>query len=90
MGDGEIVSGVVPSTSLPVSVVFDFGLDDEFGNGPKPGEVLYAGGSPGSVAGFLQVNVRVPANTMLTGNAAPFALIIGSHRTVYQATVALQ
>jgi hypothetical protein len=29
-------------------------------NGDK-GEVLYAGGSPGSVAGLLQVNVRVPA-----------------------------
>ena len=70
-----------PGASLPVSVFFDVGLSPEEGDAdvpPKPGEVLYAGGSPGSVAGLRQVNVRVPANAM-PGDTAPLALIIGSH-----------
>ncbi len=87
--DGQLVSGNLPRTSVPVSVVFDVGLDDEFGNGPKLGEVLYAGGSPGSVAGLLQVNVRVPADAM-AGDRAPLALIIGSHWTVFQVTISLR
>ena len=85
--DGQIVSGVPPLTSLPVSVFFDFRY---FGGGSKAGEVLYAGGVSGSVAGLLQVNVRVPANTEDTGNEVPFVLIIGSHWTVFQVTVALR
>ena len=52
-------------------------------------EVLYAGGVSGSVAGLLQVNVRVPANAVAAGSV-PFVLIIGSHWTVYQATIALR
>ena len=52
--------------------------------------MLYAGGSTGSVAGLLQVNVRVPANATVTGDKVPFALIIGSQWTTYQVTVALQ
>ena len=51
--------------------------------------LLYAGGSPGSVAGLLQMNVRVPANAG-AGERAPFVLIIGSHWTVYQVTIALR
>ena len=35
------------------------------------GEVVYAGGVAGSVAGLLQVNVRVPANAV--GLAYPLA-----------------
>jgi uncharacterized protein (TIGR03437 family) len=87
--DGQIVSGVPPRTSLPVSVFFDVD-DSEFGVQSKAGEVLYAGGVSGSVAGLLQLNVRVPANAVDTGNAVPFALTIGSHWTVYQVTVALR
>ena len=44
--DGQILSGVLPRTSLPVSVFFDLG-NSEFGVQSKPGEVLYAGGSSG-------------------------------------------
>jgi hypothetical protein len=101
--DGQIVSGILPRTNLPVSVFFDAGLsdfpfyalvyglaDEDFGSLAKPGEVLYAGGSPGSVAGLLQVNVRVPVNAEVTGDRAPLALLIGSHWTVYQVTVALR
>jgi len=87
--DGQIVDGTLPTTSLPVSVVFDIGLGED-GPPPKQGEVLYAGGSAGSVAGLLQVNLRVPANTTVVGDKVPFALIIGSQWTAYGATVALQ
>ena len=87
--DGQLVGSALPMTSLPVSVFFDIGLGDE-GPPAKQGEVLYAGGSPGSVAGLLQVNVRVPANATVAGDKVPFALIVGSQWTVYQATVALQ
>jgi uncharacterized protein (TIGR03437 family) len=85
VADGEIVSGVLPRTSLPVSVFFARGLYEEWGQS----EVLYAGGSPGSVAGLLQVNVRVPANAG-AGERVPFAFIVGSHWTVFQVTVALR
>ena len=87
--DGQLVDGTLPTTSLPVSVVFDIGLGED-GPPPKLGEVLYAGGSAGSVAGLLQVNVRVPVNTTVTGDKVPFALLIGSQWTAYEATVALQ
>jgi uncharacterized protein (TIGR03437 family) len=87
--DGQLVGGALPRTSLPVSVFFDIGLGDD-GPPAKQGEVLYAGGSTGSVAGLLQVNVRVPANATVAGDKVPFALIVGSQWTVYQATVALQ
>jgi len=83
--DGQIVDTVLPITSLPVSAFFDIG-----GLPSKQAEVLYAGGVRGSVAGLLQVKVRVPANLVITGDAVSFALIIGSHWTVYQVTVALR
>jgi uncharacterized protein (TIGR03437 family) len=89
IGDGEILSGLVPRISLPVSAFFD--LDYVFGDAePKAGEVVYAGGSSGSVAGLLQVNVQVPPDAVNTGNAVPFVLIIGDHWTVYQITIALR
>lgn len=87
--DGQLVGSALPRTSLPVAVYFDIDLGDD-GPSANPGEVLYGGGSPGSVAGLLQVNVRVPANATVAGDKVPFALIIGSQWTVYQATVALQ
>lgn len=86
--DGQILSNVLPRTSLPVSVFFDLG-SNEFPVPSKPGKVLYAGGVTGSVAGLLQVNVRVP-NAVATGNAVPFVLVIGSHWTVYQVRIALR
>ena len=87
--DGQLVDGALPRTSLLVSVFFDIGLGDD-GPPAKQGEVLYAGGAAGSVAGLLQVNVRVPANATVTGDKVPFALLIGSQWTAYEATVALQ
>jgi uncharacterized protein (TIGR03437 family) len=86
--DGQIVRDAVPRTNLPVSVVFDLGLAD-FGIASKQAEVLYAGGVPGSIAGLLQVNFRVPANES-AGNAMPVTLFIGSHWTVFEVTVAIR
>ena len=86
---GQILSSVLPRTTLPVAVFFDLG-NNEFNVPSKPGEVLYAGGASGSVAGLLQVNVRVPANAVATGNAVPFVLVIGSHWTAYQIGIAVR
>jgi uncharacterized protein (TIGR03437 family) len=95
-GGGETAPGIVdgevffynipPTTSSPVSVFFNLNSDYDI---PKRGEVLYAGGIAGSVAGLLQVNVRVPLD-IVTGDAVPFALIIGPHWTVFQVTVAMR
>jgi uncharacterized protein (TIGR03437 family) len=81
--DGQILGGILPMTTLPVSVFFDYGRDD-FGVPAKHGEVLYAGGVPGAVAGMLQVKVRVPSNAQIVGDAVTLALIIGAHDTVFQ------
>jgi uncharacterized protein (TIGR03437 family) len=83
--DGQIVGDILPKTSLPVSAFFETG-----GLPSKQAEVLYAGGVPGSVAGLLQVNLRVPVNAVWTGDAVPFLFTIGSHWTVHQITIALR
>jgi uncharacterized protein (TIGR03437 family) len=87
--DGQVLSDVLPELNLPVSVIFDL-RNNEFQVSAKPGEVQYAGGVSGSVAGLLQVKVRVPADAVATGNQVPFLLIIGSHWTVHQVTIALR
>jgi uncharacterized protein (TIGR03437 family) len=56
--DGEIRTGVPPQPEIPIRVGFrilDFANFDYL-----DGEVLYAAGIAGSVAGIAQVNVRVP------------------------------
>jgi len=83
--DGDIVSGTPPRTDLPVSVFFAGGLFEEW----RQGEVLYAGGSSGSIAGLLQVNVRVPPDAAAY-DKVPFALVIGSQWTAYQVTISLR
>jgi len=84
--DGQFLSDVLPQTSLPVSVFFDlFGYD---GPPTTKADVLYAGGVSGAVAGLLQINIRVP--NAYSGKAVPFFLMIGSHWTVFQVTVALE
>ena len=87
VAEGQIVGDILPRTSLPVSVSFDIG-DEELT--PKQGEVLYAGGSRGSVVGLLQVNVRVPANAVVAYGMANFALTIGSQWEAFQVSVALR
>jgi uncharacterized protein (TIGR03437 family) len=86
VADGQILSDVLPRTSLGISVFFDNGPEFDVSTF---GEVLYAGGAPGSVAGLLQLNVRVPPDA-LTGNAVAFGLIIGSERAPGSLTIALR
>jgi uncharacterized protein (TIGR03437 family) len=87
--DGQILSDALPQTSLPVWVFFDL-TTNEFQVPSKSAEVLYAGGVAGSVAGLLQINVRVPPDAVATGPTVPFMLIIGSHWTVYDVTFSLR
>ena len=91
--DGQIVSGIVPRTRLPGSLFLDDGSidgSDEFYSPSQQLEVLYAGSSPGSVAGLLQVNVRVPAKAPGEKAAhATLTLFIGSQWPFNQVTVAL-
>ena len=60
---------------------------------PSPGMPLNTPGvampSQGSVAGVLQVNVRVPSNAR-SGDAMPFNVVIGAQWTGHQATVAVR
>jgi uncharacterized protein (TIGR03437 family) len=72
VADGQILSDVLTKTSLGIFVDFDNPQSDNLAYG----EVLYAGGSPGSVAGLLQLNVRVPPDA-LTGKVVAFGLSIG-------------
>ena len=87
--DGQIVSDLLPSTTLPVWVFFDL-TDNEFPVPSKAAQILYSGGVPGAIAGLLQINLRVPPDVVRTGDRVPFLLIIGSHWTVYQVRVALR
>jgi uncharacterized protein (TIGR03437 family) len=87
--DGQIVAEIQPRTTLPVWAFFDLATN-EFQVVSKAANILYAGGVPGSVAGLLQINFQVPADALATGDRVPFLLIIGSHWTVYQVSVALR
>jgi uncharacterized protein (TIGR03437 family) len=87
VADGQVLTDVLPRTSLPVFLAFDNG--DQVAETSALGEVLYAGGSPGSVAGLLQLNVRVPPDA-LAGNAVAFVLIIGHGRVPGSLTIALR
>jgi uncharacterized protein (TIGR03437 family) len=68
--DGSIIQGPAPLVKLPVSVLFDDPV--ELGT-ISPAEVLFAGGVPQSVAGLIQVNVRVP-DWVTAGGSVPIYL----------------
>ena len=75
--DGAVITDAV-GLALPVSVTID----------GAPAEVLYAGAAPGLVAGVLQINVRIPANTR-TGSLEVL-LHVGDASSQVGATVAVQ
>jgi uncharacterized protein (TIGR03437 family) len=75
---GLVFSDVPLRPRLPVSVWFDLGPGRGYFS--LEAQVLYAGGSPGSVNGLLQVNARV-AQDAETGDEVPFILSVGSHAT---------
>lgn len=83
--DGAIIGATSPKPRLPVSVWFE---DPKTGDGVIA-EVLYAGTVSGSVAGLLQVNVRVPISAH-SGAAVPFYMQIGAEMAEAGFTVALR
>jgi uncharacterized protein (TIGR03437 family) len=76
--DGLVLSDAPPRPRLPVSVWFELGPGRGYFG--LEAQVLYAGGSPGSVNGLLQVNARV-AQDAETGDAVGFMLSVGSYST---------
>jgi uncharacterized protein (TIGR03437 family) len=52
-------------------------------------QVEYAGGSPGSVAGLLQLNVRLPAG-LAAGAAVPVSVNIGGVNSRDGVTIAIR
>jgi uncharacterized protein (TIGR03437 family) len=77
--DGRQVPNTAPKPVQQVSVTV----------GGVPATVEYAGGSPGSVAGLLQVNVRIPAG-VTTGPAVPVVLRIDATGSREGVTVAIR
>jgi uncharacterized protein (TIGR03437 family) len=74
--DGSLVNSITqPLANVTVTI------------GGQPAIVAYAGGSPTSIEGLLQVNVRVPAGTP-AGNA-PVTLVIGSGAAPLGGTIAV-
>ncbi|HXA67660.1 MAG TPA: BACON domain-containing carbohydrate-binding protein [Bryobacteraceae bacterium] len=76
--DGTLVGSMLTQPLANVSVTIS----------GQRADVLYAGGSPGSVEGLLQVDVRIPAGTP-SGNA-PVTMQIGTATTPSGGTIAVQ
>ncbi len=57
--------------------------------GERPADVIYAGGSPGSVEGLLQLNVRIPSD-VTPGAQVPVSLQIGSATSPAGGTIAVR
>ena len=77
--DGRQVPSNAPKPIQQVSVTI----------GGVPATVEYAGGSPGSVAGLLQVNVRIPAS-VTAGPTVPVVLRVESAGSREGVTVAIR
>jgi uncharacterized protein (TIGR03437 family) len=77
--DGRIATGAnLPIPAAAVKVMM---------NGENA-EVLYAGAAPGAVAGLLQVNVRIPADT--PSGDIPVVVQVGGAQSQADITVAVQ
>jgi uncharacterized protein (TIGR03437 family) len=76
--DGKPASGVYPKPVLPVTVEI----------GGKTAEVLYFGAAPDLVAGVMQINVRVPADSTV-GNA-PIVIKVGGEASQTGATIGVR
>jgi uncharacterized protein (TIGR03437 family) len=77
--DGQIVGDLLPKPLGSVSVNI----------GGQDAEVLYAGAAPGLIAGLLQVNVRIPENTV-SSFSVPILLSVGSIGGAPNVTLAVQ
>ena len=79
VADGEIVGEDLPRVQLPVSVTM----------GGVQAVVTYAGGTPGLVAGLVQINAVVPVG-IAAGAAVPVNISIGGVASPAGATIAVQ
>ena len=77
--DGRQITGEPPRPVAQVSVLI----------GGMPAQVEYAGGSPGSVAGLLQINARLPAG-LSPGNAIPVQVNVGGVTSRDGVTIAIR
>jgi uncharacterized protein (TIGR03437 family) len=75
--DGHLATVPLPLPVLPVTVTI----------GGKPAAVNYAGASPGSVEGVIQVNAQVPAG--LTPGSVPVVVQVGTSSTQAGVTIAV-
>jgi uncharacterized protein (TIGR03437 family) len=76
--DGVIAATVYPKPVLAVTAKI----------AGQPGDVVYYGAAPGQVAGLIQINVRVPANTP-SGNQ-PIVFSVGPFESQANLTVAIR
>jgi uncharacterized protein (TIGR03437 family) len=77
--DGQIVWDLLPKPLGSVSVKI----------GGQDAEVLYAGAAPGLISGLLQVNLRIPQNTV-SGFSVPIVLSVGEINSPPNVTLAVQ
>ena len=75
--DGHLATVPLPLPVLPVTATI----------GGKPATVSYAGGSPGSVEGIIQVNAQIP--TGLTAGSVPVVVQVGASATQPGVTIAV-
>jgi uncharacterized protein (TIGR03437 family) len=76
--DGKLGADPLPTPLLPVTVTI----------GDQPATVLYAGGALGSVAGMMQLKVRIPTGIQ-PGNAVPIVLKVGDVSSQAGVTIAV-
>ena len=84
--DGSILGSQAPPSSQPIGVFFD---DPSEVGSISPAEVPFGGGAPQSVAGLIQVNVRIPS-WVRPGGAAAIYLQAGSEYAEPGVTVAVR
>lgn len=77
--DGKLAGNPAPSPLLPVTLTI---------GGPQAA-VVYAGGAPGSPAGVMQINARIPAG-ITAGDAVPVVLQVGDVQTPQSVTIAVR
>jgi len=82
VGDAEILDGALTSATAAGVHLLDE-ADVQLSVGGQPAVVLYAGTSPGAVAGLVQVNAIIPP-TSSTGTDS-LSLTIGPKSTTRQA-----